>query len=132
MPMPAEKSLDAAGTQQSEAAEASLLHKLLFCCDPDHGIAQGSGISPGILFTTPLPCPDMLSLGSPCTGLSDLIAFSRNSGLASPQKAVHTLLTMLLSCPPIKIKLYLMHTTYFAVKETSFPNLLSEAIYLAH
>lgn len=77
----------------------------------------------------------MVSLCLPLTCRSDLVAFFRHSALTSLQKAVHTLLTPLLSSPLIKIKLYLMHTAYFAAKATCFPIPLSgafvaEAMYL--
>lgn len=113
-----------------------VLHKLLLCSEPDCGTSQGLG---KFILVRRLQChcPGMVSLCSLCAArLSDLVAFFRHSALASLQKPLHTLLTLLLSSPLIKIKLYMMHTAYFAVKATCFPLLLSGAfdagaIYLA-
>lgn len=94
------------------------------------GPRRGWESAPGTLFTMPLPRHGQLALV-----FMIWLHFFRHSALTSLQKAVHTLLTRLLSSPLIKIKLYLMHAAFFAAKTTCFPVLLSgafvtEAIYL--
>lgn len=135
---PVEKFLGAADTQQSDRGISTLSDSMcsansFFAVSLTAGPQRGRGTSPSALLTTPLP--STASLCSPSTCLSELVAFFRHSALTSLQKAAHAL-TLLLSCPLIKTKLYLMHTAYFTAKATCFPALLSgafvaEAIYLS-